>query len=162
MNFSVRMAVAADESAIVALLPRLADFDVPATRAPEHLWHGDRDMVRAWAKGERSDVDIAVATADDASSGSSSSSVAGVVIVSERTDIFSGAPSAHLETLAVQESAQGLGVGSALLREADRLALARGAQGMSLHVFAANSRARALYERHGYDGELLRYFRPLK
>ncbi len=111
-------------------------------------------MLHAWADGKRGDVDVAVAQSSDGA-------VIGVVIVSERIDIFSGAPSAHLETLAVDESAQGVGVGTALLREADMLALARGAQGMSLHVFAANTRARALYERYGYDGELLRYFRQL-
>jgi len=157
LEFSIRTGVPADAPEIVALLPRLADFDVPDARAPEHLWHGDRDMVNAWADGKRDDVDVAVAI-----SHSPDREVIGVAIISERTDIFSGAPSAHLETLAVHENTQGAGVGTALLSEADSLALARGAQGMSLHVFAANTRARALYERHGYDGELLRYFRQLR
>lgn len=162
MAYSLRPGVPNDTPEIVALLPRLADFEVPKTRMPEHLWHGDRDMVRAWANGTRGDVDIVVAISDASKHETTSGRVIGVAIVSERTDIFSGAPSAHLETLAVHASAEGLGVGSALLQEADALALARGAEGMSLHVFAANDRARALYERHGYDGELLRYFRKLK
>jgi len=32
---------------------------------------------------------------------------------------------------------------------------------MTLHVFASNARARGLYERCGYTGELLRYIKQL-
>ena len=38
---------------------------------------------------------------------------------------------------------------------------ARGARSMSLHVFSTNMRARAVYERLGYDGELMRYIKRL-
>jgi ribosomal protein S18 acetylase RimI-like enzyme len=36
-----------------------------------------------------------------------------------------------------------------------------GALTMTLHVFAANTRARGLYENTGYDGELMRYIKHL-
>ena len=38
--------------AMVTLLPLLASFEIPARRAPEHLWHGDRDMIEEWLAGE--------------------------------------------------------------------------------------------------------------
>jgi DNA-binding transcriptional ArsR family regulator len=48
-----------------------------------------------------------------------------------------------------------------LLEEAaiERDVRARGALSMSLHVFARNTRARAVYERAGYSGELMRYIK---
>ncbi len=32
---------------------------------------------------------------------------------------------------------------------------------MTLHVFGANVRARGMYEKLGYDGELIRYIKEL-
>ena len=152
-SFEIRPATAADERAVVALLPRLAAFEVPNGRAPEELWRGDRDLVVAWAAGARPDVEVGVATVDG--------EVLGAVVVSERAEMLSGEPSAHLEILAVDARAEGRGMGSALVREAERLAAARGLGTMSLNVFAANAKARALYARCGFDGELVRYFKRL-
>lgn len=84
LEFLIRNSVAADAPAIIALLPRLADFDIPATREPEHLWHGDRDMVRAWAKGERDDVDVAVAITDSIGTGGMDLTLADGLISSKR------------------------------------------------------------------------------
>jgi len=154
VSHPIRPATPDDAPAIVALLPRLAAFDVPNDRAPEELWHGDRALVLAWAAGGRDDVDVAVATTADAA-------IVGVAVIGERKELLSGTPSAHLEILAVHASAEGSGTGSALLDEAERLARARGLASMSLHVFAANARARALYERRGFDAELLRCFKRL-
>ena len=154
MSHSIGAATADDLPAVEALLPRLAAFDVPNGRASEELWHGDRELLRAWARGERGDVDVAIARDGD-------DTVVGLVAVSERAELLSGEPSAHLEILAVDADAEGAGLGSALLAEAERLARARGLPSMSLHVFAANGRARALYARHGFDEELLRCFKRL-
>lgn len=154
MNYIIRTGTPTDLPAIEALLPRLADFNVPEHRTPEHLWQGDRSMMRSWAKGERTDIDVAVAVSEDR--------IVGVAIVSTSKDILSNQPSAHLETLAVDNGAEGFGIGAALLKETDSIALRKGAVCISLHVFSANDRARRLYERHGYHGELMRYFKPIE
>lgn len=153
MDYLIRQGTPNDAAEIEALLPRLADFDVPVARTSEQLWHGDRDLVRQWAQGVREDVDVAVAICDD--------KVVGVAVNSQRKELLNGEPSVHLEILALHTSAEGYGIGSALMKEVESMALSRGARSISLHVFAANTRARALYERHGYDGELIRYFKPL-
>ena len=44
---------------------------------------------------------------------------------------------------------------------AEEGARARGAESLTLHVFSTNTRARALYERLGYAGELIRYIKHL-
>jgi len=153
MTYSIRAGTADDVTKIVELLPRLADFDIPQYRNPDHLWHGDRDMVLEWASGDRENVDVIVAAEGEA--------ILGVAVVSTRLELLSAEPSVHLEVLAIASSAEGLGIGSALLKETESLALMHGARSISLHVFSANKRARALYERHGYMGELMRYLKPL-
>ena len=155
MKYTISEAKTQDLDAIEVLLPRLADFDVPTHRVKEHLWHGDRDMVRDWAAGKRDDVNVIVATSQD------ERKVIGVAVISFRKELLSGGPSAHLEVLALDQPAEGHGIATALMQETERLATANGALSMSLHVFANNTRARSLYERQGFDGELLRYHKPL-
>jgi predicted GNAT family N-acyltransferase len=55
---------------------------------------------------------------------------------------------ARLGRMAVQRELRGRGVGTALLREAERVALDAGARRISLH---AQLPARSLYERDGYE-----------
>ncbi len=153
MDYTINTATANDLNGILALLPRLADFDIPKNRNPDHLWGGDADMVREWAAGKRDDVHIRIAVSDK--------KVIGVAVVSDRKEMLSGEPSAHLEVLALDKSAEGFGIAASLIDASDSLAKARGAKTISLNVFANNTKARALYERKGYDGELMRYIKPL-
>ena len=155
MKYTIREAKTQDLNEIEALLPRLADFDVPPNRVREHLWHGDRKVVRDWAAGKRDDVSAFVATSQD------ENKIIGLAVISFRKELLSGDPSAHLEVLALDKSAEGHGIATALMQEAERLASSNGALSMSLHVFTNNTRARALYARQGFDGELMRYYKPL-
>ena len=150
-----RPARADDIDAIVALLPRLAAFDVPAHRDPKELWEGDAALLRAWAREERADVVVQVAV-------DGSGAVLGVAAASEREDLLSHAPSAHLEALAVAEEAQGQGIARRLLAALEHVVRARGATGMSLHVFGANVRARAFYAKAGFEEEIVRAFKPFR
>lgn len=152
MDHTIQPANTNDVKNIEALLPRLADFDVPANRNPDDLWQGDAQMLRDWAAGSRSDVEVLIAKA--------SGKIVGVAIISFRKELLSGEPSAHLEVLALDKSAEGFGIATSLMQHSEELAKANGALSMSLHVFANNSRARALYERQGFNGELLRYSKP--
>ena len=148
--------VEADRShrdAILAMMPRLADYDVPASRNPNHLWESDAEMFEQWLAGEiESLVHVAVDSEGD---------VAGFSMVRLRPELLSHEPSAHLEAIAINKSAEGKGVARALLDNAERCAADAGALTMTLHVFAVNTRARRLYEKAGYDGELMRYIKPL-
>lgn len=157
MSFMIRAAVPEDREAAVSLLPRLADFDVPPERNPDHLWHGDRDLLNDWFDGKRNDVETLLAidcNTDD-------ETIVGVAVISYRKELLSHEPSAHLEILALDKSAEGRGIGQALLDAIEEVARDGGALSLSLHVFANNKRARALYERSGFSGELLRYYKSL-
>jgi ribosomal protein S18 acetylase RimI-like enzyme len=58
--------------------------------------------------------------------------------------------SARLYSIAVSNRARGGGIGLALLRAAERVAISGGRSAMRLEVRAENAPARTLYERNGY------------
>ena len=149
---NILKATAADCESMLELFPRLASFDLPDNRNPEHLWGDDARLLTDWASGNRNDCFVHVAKDEDGR-------VLGVVMVTLKPELLSHAPSAHLEVLVVAENAEGQGVGASLLVAAEEEARQRGALSMTLHVFARNQRARQVYERAGYDGELIRYIK---
>ncbi len=154
MSIHVRRATSDDGDAILALMPRLASFDVPESRNPVDLWRSDAAMFQRWLDGQAAECFVHVAV-DDAQK------ILGFTLVSLRPELLSHEPSAHLEAIAVGEGAEGMGVGQALLAAAESEAKAHGALTITLHVFANNNRAREFYEKSGYDGELLRYIKEL-
>ncbi len=136
------------------LLPRLAAFDLPQRRSPEDLWRDDEKMLLRWQDGGEPDLFAQVAVDGD-------DQVLGIAVTRLREELLSHAPSAHLEILAVASEAEGQGMGKALVAAAEASAQALGAETMTLHVFGVNTRARGMYEKLGYDGELLRYIKEL-
>ncbi|MEE4298321.1 MAG: GNAT family N-acetyltransferase [Pseudomonadales bacterium] len=143
-----------DLDAMLAILPRLAEFELPARRRPEQLWESDAATLRAWAEAGHDELVVFVAEHEP-------HGVVGLALVRLQPEFMSRAPSAHLEAIGVAPVADGHGLGRRLLAEAERAALAAGALSMTLHVFANNERARSVYERTGYEGELLRYVKHL-
>ena len=154
MSYQVRKGTQEDGAAILAMMPRLASFSIPESRNPLDLWRSDAATLQRWLDGDAEECLVQVAV-DDAKA------LLGFTLVSLRPEMLSHEPSAHLEALAVGEGAEGQGVGQALLAAAESEARLLGAQSITLHVFASNTRARALYKRAGYDGELLRYTKDL-
>ena len=152
-GYQVIDANASHGDAILALMPRLADYDVPQSRNPTHLWEHDAKMLRQWLRGEAECIVHVAVDVDD--------KVLGFAMTTLRPELLSQEPSAHLEAIALDPAAEGRGVAQALLAATEASAHAQGAQTMTLHVFSVNERARRLYERAGYDGELMRYIKPL-
>lgn len=153
MSYRIRNATPDDGDAMLALLPRLADFDVPAHRAAEDLWNHDAALLERWLDGDAAECLVQVAVGDDG--------IAGLTLTSLKPDALSAAPAAHLEVLLVTPGAEGTGLGRQLLEAAERNAREHGAGSMTLHVIVSNERARRLYERCGYAGEMLRYYKSL-
>ena len=151
MNFLVtyRPAQLNDKEELLSLFPELADFELPIQRVAKHLWEGDAELLCSILE-EKSTVtfaDVAI---------NKSGSILGVIMVTLREELLSHAPSAHLETIIVAPHARGNGLGSQLLKRAEKKVLDMGAKSLTLHVFSNNIRARSLYKKHGYDEELLR------
>lgn len=150
-EITFRAAESADAETLRAMLPQLADFDIPSKRKPEQLWEGDVATMNAILAGETSDSLIEVAIAANAPE-----RILGMAMITLRAELFNHEPSAHLEALVVNTEARGLGVGRALLEHAEGCARKHGARSLTLHVFSNNHRARSLYDSFGFDSELIR------
>ena len=87
--------------------------------------------------------------------------ILGLTLVRLRPEALSHEPSSHLEAIAVVKEAEGKGVARALLDTAEDEAMRHGARTMTLNVISTNTRARRFYERSGYDGEMIRYIKPI-
>ena len=138
-----------EKEEILSLFPELADFELPTQRIARHLWSGDADMLCSVLE-EKSTVTFADVAVDPGGR------IIGVIMVTLREELLSHAPSAHLETIIVAPHVRGHGLGSRLLDRAEQRAFELGAESLTLHVFANNFRARALYKKHGYEEELYR------
>lgn len=146
----IRLAIPADMDAIKLLLPRLAEFELPPGRASRELWRGDLEMFLQWASGQRADLSVFVAQQQGLE-------IAGLAAVSLRDDLISGKPSAHLEVLVINKSAEGQGLGTRLIQRVEEHSKNSGALNLTLTVFATNQRARKLYEKSGLEAETMRY-----
>jgi ribosomal protein S18 acetylase RimI-like enzyme len=153
MSIEIRDATRDDGDAMLALLPRLAAFDVPPHRDPQDLWSGDAALLRQWLADAAPQCLVQVAAAGG--------QVVGMTLTTLRPDPLSHEPGAHLEVIVVAGDAEGSGAGKALLSEAEQNARRHGAGSMTLHVIESNSRARAIYEHCGYTSEMLRYIKAL-
>lgn len=152
-SFKLRSENKGDTEEILALIPRLADINLPAYRNPEHVWKDVVVLYLDWTKKRDDSLWVQVAEAEG--------KVVGVAMTTPREEILSHESSAHLSILSVAKAAEGLGVGEALLNAAEDKARLDGAKSISLFVFEGNARARAVYERAGFNGELVRYLKPL-
>jgi GNAT superfamily N-acetyltransferase len=85
----------------------------------------------------------------------------GFVFARSRRDVFTEATVTHVETLATEAEAEGMGVGRMLMRAVEDWARARGSVFVTLNVFDTNARARGFYTRLGYQPETVHYIKPL-
>lgn len=160
----IRPATPADRAFVLNLASRLVDgFEVPAHRSKAELIEGDRRALEAWfgqlhdggadARSAKADEAMLIAEVDG--------KPAGAAFLVTLVDYFTERPHAHLSVLAVEKSAEGKGVGSALLDACEHWARSRGSDRLTLSALVTNARARALYERRGFSGEYVRYVLPL-
>lgn len=150
MKFIIREAVSADIPRIKQIMKRLGDFEMPTNRQPHHFYQADDKLLSDWQAGKLPNVfgHVAVSSEDDV--------IIGLTFVTMREDIFDHAPSAHLEIVAIASEADGIGLGKTLIANAESEAQQRGARSMSLHVIHNNRRARHVYEKIGYEEEMVR------
>ena len=148
MPLLIRPATPEDRAFLSQMAERLAHFDAPpAWRTAEQIASGDRrDMLSAL----------------DSPPAGSALMVAelggirvGCLHVLTKIDFFTERPHGHISVIAVSQTAEGRGVGRALMAWADDWARSLGHDHLTLNLFPANTRARALYEREGFALDML-------
>jgi GNAT superfamily N-acetyltransferase len=151
----VRAATAADRAFVLGLVPRLRSSAPPAPWRTDEQLDGAEGRVLAAAFDELPPGAVLL-VAEDASDGP-----LGMAYAERATDYFSGEEHGHLAILAVSAAAQGRGVGRALLGAVEEWAAGEGYRLLTLNVFAANDRARAIYEHAGFTPDTVRYAKLL-
>ncbi|MFG1928996.1 GNAT family N-acetyltransferase [Cryptosporangium sp. NPDC048952] len=152
LHVTVRPYQPADRQAVLALAPRLA-IGVAPWRAPSAVG----SAVAGWIQDSLDHRDdpghaVHVAVAEN--------EVLGVVTVGERRH-FTGEVDAYVGELAVKADCERAGVGTLLMRTAERWARDHGLQRLTLETGAANHAARAFYARRGYREEDVRLTKVL-
>jgi ribosomal protein S18 acetylase RimI-like enzyme len=77
-------------------------------------------------------------------------------------DYFNGQDFGYIADLAVDKSFEGQGVGQALMKKAEEWATEQGYFLLTLNVFGGNTRARALYEKCGFQAEVIKYVKVIE
>ncbi len=88
--------------------------------------------------------------------------VLGFVHVCEHSDEISAEICGTVPLLAVSRQAQGLGVGKALMAEAEKWSIEQGHRLLHLEVFHANQKGHHFYDRIGFKPDTLVMIKPLK
>ena len=153
MSTGVRIGQAADREFVIQTARRFAAFALPAWRTAHEIVGGEVRSLDDFFDGGLQSATLLVAESDGRPSG--------FVFLEHVTDYFSGDRHGHLGMIAVAESAEGQGVGAALLSAAEDWARTNGYARITLNVFEGNERARRIYERAGYQVETLRYVKLL-
>ena len=148
MPLTIRPATPDDRAFLSEMAARLAEFDAPpAWRTAAQIAEGDRRDMLGAIDQPPPDSALMVAALDGVR--------VGCLHLLTKVDFFTGHRHGHVSVIAVAREAEGRGVGRALMAWADGWAASLGYAHLTLHVFPANTRARALYEREGYALDML-------
>ena len=151
----VRLAHADDDEFILGLANRFVAFELPPWRKRSETLAGIRTDIARHLRDLPPASHLFVAEDDVGER-------LGFLHLQTQTDFFIGVLNCHISDLVVAPEHDGKGVGSALLRYADRWAKEHRCRHLTLAVFPGNERARKLYEHHGYGVETLRMAKPVK
>jgi GNAT superfamily N-acetyltransferase len=151
----IRRATLADEASILALAPRLVAFGPPPWREVEGMRANDRKVLSAALRSVGDDPLVLVAI-------SSHSDIAGFIHIHSARDYYTECDHGHVADMVVAEHYEGQGIARQLLAAAERWTLDKGYDWLTIGVFEQNVRAAALYERSGFQKDIVRMLKPLK
>jgi ribosomal protein S18 acetylase RimI-like enzyme len=151
---NIRPATVQDLPAILALVPRLATTGTPPGRDAKQIEASDIQSVTQGVTEPAVAETVLVAE--------ESRALVGLIHLKTVTDYFSQQQIAHVADVVVAASAEGRGIGKALMNAAEEWARACGYPMIQLHVLVGNAPARALYERLGYSAEWLKYIKRVE
>ncbi len=155
MSIHVRPCLPADHEYISALIARFSEFALPDWRSAEEIDRTNRLSLQTAL--EEPEPGAAILVAEDDTQGP-----LGFIHLQTQVDYFSGEKHGYISDVAVSKSAEGRGVGRVLLEAAESWARSNGYRLLTLYVFAANAHARQVYERDGFQPEVIKYVKVIK
>lgn len=148
----VRPARQEDRPSLLALAPRLV-IGIAPWRDPSKMLAAMQRFIAEGLDRMGPQSTVLVAEAEHGA-------LLGFVSIAHHVN-FTGETQAYIGELAVREDAEGQGVGRALVHAAESWAQEQGYTLVVLDTGAANPRARAFYQRLGYQEESIRLTKPL-
>jgi SagB-type dehydrogenase family enzyme len=153
MSVQVRPYLPADREALTALVTRLSEFDLHPWRQAEQIDQTNIAMLETAM--DEADPDDAIFVAEVEATGQ----VVGFVRLQTQTDYFSKGRLGYISNIAVDQSFEGQGIGRMLLEQAEAWGQGKGFDRLTLHVFVENQRARQVYEKFGYQQDIIQYIK---
>lgn len=144
----VRLAHADDDDFILGLISRFVEFDLPAWRKRGETAAGIRRDIEHQLRTLPAGSHVYVAEDDNGER-------LGFLHLQTRTDFFTGAQNCHISNIVVAAAHEGRGAAGAMLDFAEAWAKEHRCRHLTLGVFPGNEHARAVYEKHGFDVEIL-------
>ncbi|TAM94429.1 MAG: GNAT family N-acetyltransferase [Rhodanobacteraceae bacterium] len=154
-TITIRPATPDDTAFILSLAPRFVAFDLPKGRHKRQTLAAIHADIEHALREAPADTHFFVAEDADGQR-------TGFLHLQVQRDFFSGAHTCHIADLAVAEHHDGHGIGRTLLDCAQEWGKVHHCKLLTLSVFPGNARARALYERAGFETDLLRLTKPIK
>ena len=159
---AVREGTAADRDFVVDTARRFAAFGPPPWRSAAEIVAGEVRCLDDFFDGRPGGLPDATPDRRTLLVAELDGRPAGFAFLEPAVDYFTGQADGHIGMVAVADTAEGKGVGAALMRAAEDWARRNGYPRLHLNVFAANDRARRIYERTGYEIETIRYVKRLE
>lgn len=155
MTLRIRPYEPADREFILSLVGRFSAFEVPGWRRVEDV---DRTN-RASFEGALDEPapDSAIFLAED-----ENGAPAGFIHLQTQNDYFSGEAHGYISDIAVAPAFEGRGAGRLLLETAEDWARSKDYSLLTLYVFAGNTHARQVYEKFGFQQEVIKYGKTLR
>ncbi len=150
----IRSALPHDAAAIKTLAARLQDQPLPEWRDAAPLSEKLENAVEAYDGAMPEDHTVLVCEGDGGE-------LLGYAHAGMDADFFSGEPQGHLYYLATDPAFEGRGAGRKLLEAIETWAQKNGATGIMLYVFATNDRARKVYQKYGFQDDMLKLVKPI-
>lgn len=155
MTIHIRTFKSTDTEFILSLVSRFSEFDLPSWRSTQEIDNANRALLQKSMQQLEPDAVIFVAEDENGIP-------AGFIHIQTQTDYFNGEKHAYISDVAVDKPFEGKGIGSLLLDKTEEWAIQNNYRFLTLYVFAGNNHARQLYEKRGFDQEIIKYVKVVK
>lgn len=153
-ELQIRNAVADDLAFLVETVARIAEFG-------ETAWRDRATMIATDVKNIEQELLAPLPGSVILIAENADAVPLGFIHLTIERGYYSEREQVHIGDLAVAQAGEGQGAGAALLQAGENWAREHGFEQLNLNVFVQNARARKLYERMGFEADIIRYVKPL-